>query len=290
MAVHAIVVALIGGALTIALGRAARRRAVATRLRAERRRRAMPPFVRVRLARALDDAALATSPEDAVQVWAVASVVAAVVGLGVSPAVSVVATLAVALGLPGLLRAGRSRRGRLVAAAVPDALELVGAELRAGGTVATSLVAIANGDGPLAADLTRVQSRTGLGASLGDALQAWTRERPVFGVDAAAGALALSATVGGRAADALDGLAASLRARLAVAAEARALSAQARYSAWVIGVLPLGWLAVTTVADPRTLSPLVSTDAGRICAASGLALELVGAFWIRTILRGGREW
>ena len=112
----------------------------------------------------------------------------------------------------------------------------------------------------------------------------------MVGVDAAAGALALSTSVGGRAADALDGLAASLRERLAVAAEARALSAQARYSAWVIGVLPLGWLAVTTVADPRALSPLVTTDAGRVCVALGLALELLGAFWIRTILRGGREW
>jgi tight adherence protein B len=96
--------------------------------------------------------------------------------------------------------------------------------------------------------------------------------------------------VGGRAADALDGLAASMRERLAVAAEARALSAQARYSAWVIGLLPLGWFAVATVTDPRSLSPLVATGAGRVCAAAGLALEVLGALWMRAILRGGGEW
>jgi tight adherence protein B len=192
--------------------------------------------------------------------------------------------------MPLVVVAGGARRGRLVAAAVPDALEQVGAELRAGGTVPTALAAIAGGNGPLAIDITRAQTRIGLGASLDDALLAWARERPVFGVDAAAGALALSMRVGGRAADALDGLAASLRDRLAVAAEARALSAQARYSAWVIGLLPLGWFAVTTVTDPRSLRPLVATTSGRVCAAFGIALEALGALWMRTILRGGDEW
>jgi tight adherence protein B len=286
---HAVLVALIGSGLTLALARVARRGVVAARLPTGRRR-ALPPVVRTRLERALDDAALTTDPEAAVEVWAVASVIAAVVGLGVSPAVSLVAALVVAFGLPMGLRSASSRRGRLVVRAVPDALERVSAELRAGGTVATALAAMADGDGPLAADLSRVQRRTRLGASLGDALHAWTGERPVFGVDAAAGALALSASVGGHAAEALDGLAASLRARQAVAAEARALSAQARYSAWVIGLLPLGWLAVTTVTDPRTLSDLVATDFGRVCAAAGVGLELLGALWIRTILRGGGEW
>jgi tight adherence protein B len=135
-----------------------------------------------------------------------------------------------------------------------------------------------------------VQRRTGLGAWLGVALRSWARERPAHGVDAAAGALALSTSGGGRAAEALDGLAGSMRARLAVAAEARALSAQARYSAWVIGLLPVGWLAVTPVTDPGTLSRLVTTDAGRVCAALGTGLELLGALWIRAILRGGGEW
>jgi tight adherence protein B len=289
--VHAVVVALIGGGVTVALARVARRSAVASRLAIEPRRRpVVPRFVRSRLACALDDAALAMSPDDALALWGLASVIAAMVGLGLSAAVGVVAALGVAIGLPVLLRSTGSRRARLVAAAVPDALEQVGAELRAGGTVSTALAAIARGDGPLAVDTTRAQTRVGLGASLDDALHAWTRERPVFGVDAAAGALALSTSVGGRAADALDGLAASLRERLAVAAEARALSAQARYSAWVIGLLPLGWFAVTTVTDPRTLRPLIATDAGRVCAAVGVALELLGALWMRTILRGGGEW
>ena len=135
-----------------------------------------------------------------------------------------------------------------------------------------------------------MESRVGLGASLPAALEAWARERSVLGVDAAAGALALSVTVGGRAAGALDGLASSLRDRLAVAAEVRALSAQARYSAWVIGVAPIGYFLATAAIDPRSLHSLLGTEVGRMCALIGIGLEALGALWMRAILRGGDAW
>ena len=286
-----IVIAVIGSAATAALARVARRNSVAVRLPTEPpQRRQLPSFMRTRLAGALDAAALTTTPEAAVEVWGFAVLIAAVVGLGLSPAASIFLGLVVAFGLPVMLVARGTRRAQLVAASVPEALERVGAELRAGGTVPGAIAAIANRAGPLAADMARAQSRLGLGASLDGALHAWSQERRVFGVDAAAGALALSTSVGGHAADALDGLAASLRERLAVAAEARSLSAQARYSAWVIGLLPVGWFVVTTVTDPRSLQLLVASDAGRACAAIGLGLEVLGVWWMRAILRGGGEW
>jgi tight adherence protein B len=213
--------------------------------------------------------------------------IAAVVGVGLAPAAGVLAALGGLIGGPVALRLGRHRRERLVAAAVPGALEQIGSELRAGGTVASALAGIANGDGALASDVARVETRVRLGAALPDALRSWARERRAVGVEVAAGALSLSATVGGPAADALDGLASSLRDRLAVLAEARALSAQARYSAWVIGLAPVGYLVSTAVVDPRSVGVLVGTGAGRVCAVLGLGLELLGAMWMRAIVLAG---
>jgi tight adherence protein B len=184
----------------------------------------------------------------------------------------------------------RARRSRFVAAAIPDALERVGAELRVGGTVPTAIAALAADGGPLAADFARVESRFGLGASLTSALTTWAGERSTPGVEAAAGALALSTAVGGRAADALDGLASSLRDRLAVAAEVRALSAQARYSAAVIGLAPLGYVVATAMIDPSSLNVLVGTNTGRVCVVLGVALEVLGVIWMRAILHGGEAW
>jgi tight adherence protein B len=101
----------------------------------------------------------------------------------------------------------------------------------------------------------------------------------------AAGALAVAATTGGRAAAALDGLAASLRDRREIAAEARALSAQARLSAVVVGCLPVGYLVGCALFDPRQVRVLVHTGFGAVCLVVGLALEALAAVWIRVLLR-----
>jgi tight adherence protein B len=289
-ALRTLLVALSGTAATVMLLALARRHAVSDRLRAlaGRRERLLPRRVRPPIVRLLHDAALTSTPERAVEVWLFSAGIVAIVGFGLSPSVGVIGGLGVIVGGPVGLRLAGQRHARIVAAAVPGTLERVGAELRAGGTVATALATIGSGDGPLAPDISRLESRVRLGASLPGALQAWARERPVAGVEATAGALALSATVGGRAAGSLDALAASLRDRLAVADEARALSAQARYSAWVIGIAPVGYIVGSAAVDPRSLHLLLGTAGGRGCALVGIALELLGVVWMRAIVRGER--
>jgi tight adherence protein B len=286
---HAVVVALIGFPVAAFCAHVARRHAIADRLRSEpsTNTRVLPRVMRVPLVRALDDAAVSSTPEHALEVWLLVAGIAAIIGFGLAPVVGVFAGAGVLLGGPLALGSARHRRDRAIAAAVPEALEQVGAELRAGGTVNIALSAIAHGASPLAPDVRRLETRVRLGASLPDALRSWARERPAGGIEAAAGALALSSTVGGRAADALDALASSLRDRYAVAAEARALSAQGRYSAWVIGVAPIGYLACSALVDPRSVHRLFGTPGGRVCALAGVGLELLGALWMRAIIRNG---
>jgi len=285
--VHTIVIALVGTVATVWTARAARRYAVVDRVRplAVSSGR-LPGWVHARLARALDAAAVDVSPEHAVQVVLLGAGCVGVIGLGTSPIVAVGASTAVVVGAASWLHTARFRRGRQVAAAIPAALDVIAADLRAGGTVATGVATLANGRGPLASDFGRVEARVRLGAALPDALASWAGERRAAGAASVAGALALAGSVGGRCAEALEGLASSLRERAAVIAEARALSAQARYSALVIGLGPIVYLALSAVADRRTLHALVATPAGRTCAVVGIVLELAGALWMRRILAG----
>jgi tight adherence protein B len=282
-------VAVAGAGATFSLVRDARRRSVADRFRTRSGGWSLPGAVRGPFVRALHNAAVASAPEQVVEIWLLAGAIATMIGFGLGPAAGLVAAVGVLAAGPVALRVLRHRRDHLVAAAVPDTLEQVGAALRAGETIATSLAGIGRGDGALAADMARVQARVGLGSSLPAAIQAWARERRAFGADATAGALALSATLGGPAADALDGLASSLRDRLSVFAEARALSAQARYSAWVIGLAPIAYVASSAVVDPRSIHLLLGTGAGRVCVVLGLGLEVLGAVWIRAIVRTGDD-
>jgi tight adherence protein B len=281
-------IAVVGGLSSMWLARAARRYAVIDRVaRPVRGPLVLPPRVRARLAEMLDAAMVDASPEHAVQVALLVLVVLALIGVAIAPVLGLVGVFAVVIGGPFALHALRHRRARAITAAVPTTLDRVASELRAGGTVATAVAGVASDDGPLAGDFARVEARTRLGAALPDALATWSRERSVPGAASAAGALAVAHEVGGRAADALESLAMSLREQIGVAAEARALSAQARSSAIVVGVGPLAYIAFSFLLDRRAVDALIGTPAGRLCLVVGLGLEAFGAWWMRRILANG---
>jgi len=290
--VHILIVGLLGCACAAWFARAARRYTVTDRLRVARPRSGprVPVAVGRRVERALDAAAFDVQVEQALSTWLWSITVAAVLGLGFGgPQIALGCAGAVAVGVPVGVLTMRDRRGRMITAAVPETLERVASELRSGGTIATAIGAVATGDGPLAPDMARVDARVQLGSSIADALEAWSRDRPVAGVGASAGALALCSSVGGRSADALDGLATSLRDRLSVAAEARALSSQARMSALVVGGAPVAYIAWSAMVDPQALHVLTTTGFGRICLALGLGLEGLGGWWMRSIVRAGSQ-
>jgi tight adherence protein B len=280
-------IGLTGVFVAAGFARAARRFAVSDRLRDVRVSRALPRFVARPVEHALDAAAVDCSVEQALQIWVMAILVAGLLGTAFAGGAGVVFAIGVAVGCPVGLRLARGRRDRQIAAAVSEAIERVASELRAGGTIATGIAALATNDGPLSRDLARAEARVHLGASLDEALRAWSRERRASGVEAAAGALALCTRVGGQSADALDGLASSLRERLGVLAEARALSSQARMSALVIGLAPLAYLAFSTAFDRRTTHLLFATRMGQLWLVVGLALEVLGAWWMRRIVAAG---
>jgi tight adherence protein B len=276
-----------GGALfSSVIARAAGRVPARDRARglAVRPRRRLPARPRRWLVRHLEDAGLAIEPEAACELAGAVAGAAGILAFAVSPALAFPVALATLAAGPVALRLSRERAVRRYAAALPGALEQAASELRGGGTVAGAVATIARSGGPLAADLRRVQARTDLGVGLADALAVWPEERGVDGVRAAAGALAVAAALGGRAAGAIDGLAQSLRDRLGAAAEAGALSAQARLSAVVVGAAPIAYLAFSTAVDPGSTAPLVTTTPGRVCLALGIGCEMLGALWMRRIV------
>jgi tight adherence protein B len=283
---RALVLVVVGPIACVTLLRAARRAESAARLRrlTPRARWRLPARVRVPLVHALADADVDLEPEAAVELWALALVAIALVASSIAPTLAPVAALAVLVAAPVSLRIARSRRERRFSAALPRALEQIAAELRGGGTVGEAVVRLARTDGPVARDLRRVVTRTRLGLGASEALAAWPVEHDTPGTRAAGGALAVATTMGGRSADAIDGLAASLRHRLDSEAEARALSAQARLSAVIVGTAPLGYVAFAGVVDPTSVTALVGTGVGRVCLVLGLGCEVLAAVWIRRIL------
>ena len=225
-----------------------------------------------------------------VRTWLLIVAACGAIGAGLQPAFGVLAAVLALAGGPIVLVLARHCAERRAAAAMPALLRLIASELRIGGTVIDRAR-----HGCRLAQPARARHGARPCAGWSSACHSTTRsrsgrgERPVAGVRAAAGALTLARRVGGPAADAIDGLASSVGDRIAATAETRAQSAQARASALVMVLAPLGYLLFASTIDQRSLDVLLGTSFGRICLAAGLALDGLAVVWIRFLVRAEPE-
>lgn len=202
------------------------------------------------------------------------------------PAAGLVAGAAVVAGPAVAWRLGRHHGQDLLEAALPAAVDEVARSLRSGASLRQAVAEAGRATpGPLGADLARVAAAAEQGASLIVALEWWGERRPLDTVRLVVAALCLGAETGGAQARAIDGVAATLRQRLAARAEARALATQARVSAVVIALAPLGFCLLASASDPRTSRFLLGEPIGLACLAGGLALDAAGALWMGRLTR-----
>jgi tight adherence protein B len=160
--------------------------------------------------------------------------------------------------------------------------------MRAGLSLARSVrFAAEEGEEPLAGTLRIVADRTDLGASLEHSLDEWARETGSPDARLLAGVLDLHRRTGGELPVVLDQVAATLRERRAAAREVRALTAQARLSGAILGLLPIGFFLFLSVTSRHDIEAAFHTPAGIAAVALGLAMQGLAFLWIRALLRVG---
>jgi tight adherence protein B len=191
------------------------------------------------------------------------------------------------MSVPVLVRRRRAaRQDKAIQEQLPEAVSIIASGLRSGRSLAQA-VELAGGElaPPLGPTLDRVADRVMLGDPLEDALQAWAAE--VGGPDArlAAGVFGLQRKTGGALATALDDLATTLRSRRSAARELRSLTAQARLSATILGVLPIGFFLFLSVVARRDVETAFGTPAGSGAVMLGFTLQACAYVWIRRLLR-----
>lgn len=245
-------------------------------------RAAAPPgFV----SRALSHANVAIQPSTALQCWGLAVVCSFAVLAPFDARLAGTLAVAVAVGAPAWIWLRRARSDELAAQAIPEMLTTIASELRAGGTVTSGLKSVAESSSALAAAADQLILRLAMGADFETATVMWTSNTPGDDLRAAAGGLMIAHSLGGPAANSLDGLAYSLRQRFDVLAEVRAQAAQAKASALVMVCAPVGYLLVSTAIDQRSVDVLLGSSFGRACGVVGLILETLGYCWVRSMLR-----
>jgi tight adherence protein B len=184
----------------------------------------------------------------------------------------------------------RGRRGRKSLAdhrdeQLADAIGALTAAVRSGMSVPQAIAyAMREAGSPVRAELGRVVADIEVGVPLGEAIDAWAERSMSRDVQLVAGALDLHRRSGGDLPAVLDQVAATIRERVAVGREVRALTAQARLSGWILGVLPIGFFAFLWLTSRRDIEGALETPAGLASVLVGVGLELGAFFWIRSLL------
>lgn len=167
--------------------------------------------------------------------------------------------------------------------ALPGLLERVAREVRSGASlpaaVAAAQAAVATDDRGRA-----LVAALAHGVPLRVALVEWAGPDPSPARHLAATALVVAAETGGASAGVIDGVAETLRDRVALEREVAALSSQARASAALLVVAPVVVALLAASADPRIAAFLFASPAGWACIVVGVVLDAVGAAWMRAIV------
>jgi tight adherence protein B len=211
---------------------------------------------------------------------------AALVGWAVARAPGI----GIALVIAGVVRAVRRRRALAVSPIMveerfADAVGALAAAVRSGASLTQAIrYATTEAAPPVRDDLTQIVTQLDTGIALEHALRSWPDVRPSANVELVVGALELHRRSGGDLPAVLDQVVGAIRDRVSITREVRSLTAQARMSAWILGLLPVGFFAFLWVTSRRDIEGAMSTPVGVACVVVGLLLELGAFAWIRKLL------
>ncbi len=303
LAVAALVVAAVAAA-ALAAASAARQLIAAAGFRARARRAAAlrsQPAVEVRGTTSLDRRS-ARDASPAVRLARLAGLLAAdeqavprprallfglvtLAGILLSARAGVPVVVAVVPGLmlaTGMFRWRQSRASAAVSRAfemqLPDAIGLMVRCVRAGVPVAESIAeAGAEMPAPAGPLFAAADRKIRLGRPLEAALWDMAAAVRIAEFNFLCVAVAVQRETGGNLGETLAELEATVRKRLALRLKVRALTSEARASAFIIGALPLLMAGGLALFAPDYLAPLVETGPGRVLLGTAIGSLLIGA-------------
>ena len=177
------------------------------------------------------------------------------------------------------------RRAKLFGSQLPDVLKLTSSSLRAGFSLLQGLESVAKQiREPSKGELQRVLAEARLGRPLEDALEAAADRIHNRDFTESVVAVRIQQESGGNLAVLFDTLAETMIQRVRMRREVRALTAEGRLSAYILGAMPVALAVFIYVVDRSYMMVLFHTFAGKVMLVSSVVLEVVGFVWMwRTV-------
>lgn len=201
-----------------------------------------------------------------------------------------IAAVLAAAGIVGaavvVVRSADRRRLARVESQLPGVAQQLAAALSAGLSLRQALTRAArDAPEPLRTELAAAVSELEVGTRLEAALEALADRVPVHDLGIMVTAILVQRRTGGNLARALATLSGRLEERAQLARELRGATAQARMTAWLVAVLPVGGGLMTELAAPGTLARTLGQGPGPAILIAATLLYAGGVVAIRRIGR-----
>jgi tight adherence protein B len=202
-----------------------------------------------------------------------------------SVAPAIVIALLAGLGPRFLLRWMRRRRLEKMEQQLPDTLLMLAGGMKAGVSMTQALgQLVLESRPPVSQEFDLVLREQRLGVTLDEALKNLNDRVPLQSMTLTVAAMRIAGETGGHLAETLERAAQTLRNKLAMEGKIKALTAQGKLQAWVVGALPLFLMFILNKMEPVAMNMLFTTQIGwGTLVVIGL-FEFFGVIIIRKIV------
>jgi tight adherence protein B len=168
----------------------------------------------------------------------------------------------------------------------PEAIDTLARGVRAGHAFTTALEMISNEiSEPLAGEFRKLYEEQKFGMPVRDALMNLTERVPLVDVKFFVTAVMLQRETGGNLAEILDNLSYVIRERFKIQRQVRVHTAQGRLTMALLMAMPPAVVTVLAVFSPDFVRPLFYDPIGHSLLVASIALQTIGYFVIRKIIK-----
>jgi tight adherence protein B len=184
-----------------------------------------------------------------------------------------------------LMRRAGAKRARMLVEQLPDVLDLMARSLQAGLSLNDSFRSVAE-EMPLpsAAEFGRAFEEIRFGREYREALGNLVKRNPqIFDLRLFVSSVLLQRETGGNLIEILENIATTIRSRFLFEAKVRALTSEARFSALILGGLPLMVALLLAIINPQYLTPLWTDSVGNFFLLFALVMYCIGIFLMQRL-------
>jgi tight adherence protein B len=171
-------------------------------------------------------------------------------------------------------------------AQLPEALDLIARALRSGHAFASGMKMVAEEFGaPLGPEFRETLEEIHYGASTEDALKSLTQRVDCPDLKYFVISVILQRETGGNLAEIIESIAYIIRERFKLHGKIRILTAEARFSAFILILLPFIAVIAMQFLNPDYISTLLSTELGRTSIGIALGMMFIGVLVMKKIIK-----